>query len=293
MADAGRVPGPVAAARVGGRAPVGLGWRPEISGFVVSLADRIAFTEVVAENLDPRDVHPGLEQLRVHGIPVVPHGVLLSLGGVAEPDPRRVAHLAACAEAVAAPLVSEHVAFTRAEVDGVVIEAGHLLPVPRTREALDVLARNIRLVQAELPVPLAVEPIAALLDLGGEYDEATFLAELVERTGVWLLPDIANIYANARNHGGDPDTLLTALPAERLAYAHVAGGRMVDGLYRDTHLDAVPQAVLDLLTRFTSARAAAGHPVLPVLLERDGDYATPSEFAAEVDAIGHAAGAGR
>ena len=85
----------------------------------------------------------------------VPHGVRLSLGGAEPLDPVRVAHLAACAAALDAPLVSEHVAFVRAGGR----EAGHLLPLPRSRAALDVLTAHVRQVQAELDVPLALEPI--------------------------------------------------------------------------------------------------------------------------------------
>ena len=59
---------------------------------------------------------------------MVPHGVRLSLGSAGEPDPARVGHLAGLAERLGAPLVSEHVAFVR----GGGLEAGHLLPVPRT-----------------------------------------------------------------------------------------------------------------------------------------------------------------
>jgi len=61
---------------------------------------------------------------------------------------------------VDAPLVSEHVAFVRAGG----LEAGHLLPVPRSSEALEVLTAHVRTVQAELDVPLALEPIATLFD---------------------------------------------------------------------------------------------------------------------------------
>src|SRR5215204_6982037 len=105
-----------------------------------------------------------------------------------------------CALPIWAPLVSEHVAFVR----GGGLEAGHLLPVPRTREALAVLVANVRLAQAELGVPLALEHVAALLEWPApELDEAAFLTELLERTGALLLLDLANTYANARNHGGD------------------------------------------------------------------------------------------
>lgn len=114
-----------------------------------------------AESLPPdRPLPAGLEELRGRGVPVVPHGVRLSLGSAGEPDPGRVGHLAGLAERLGAPLVSEHVAFVRAGG----LEAGHLLPVPRTREALHVLAANVSLAQAELPVPLALEHVAALLE---------------------------------------------------------------------------------------------------------------------------------
>src|SRR5690606_41502518 len=68
--------------------------------------------------------------------------------------------LADCAVLTGAPLVSEHIAFVRAGGT----EAGHLLPVPRTWDAIEAIVDNVRRTQAELPVPLALEPIAALFD---------------------------------------------------------------------------------------------------------------------------------
>ncbi len=119
------------------------------------------------------------------------------------------------------PLVSEHVAFVRAGGR----EAGHLLPVPRTRAALDVLVANVAEAMAGLPVPLALEPIATLFEWpAAEIDEADFLTELLDRTGALLLLDVANVWANARNAGTDPVALLDRLPLDRVAYVHVAGG---------------------------------------------------------------------
>ena len=51
---------------------------------------------------------------------------------------------------------------------------------------------------------------------------------------------VENVYANARNHGGDPAAFLDRLPLDRLAYVHVAGGHDRGGLYHDTHTDPVP-----------------------------------------------------
>ena len=247
----------------------------------------LGFAEVVAERFHDGEALPaGLARLRERGVPVVPHGVRLSLGSAAVPDPGRVGHLAGLAERLGSPLVSEHVAFVR----GGGLEARHLLPVPRTRDALDVLVGNVRLAQAELPVPLALEHVAAPLEWPApELDEAAFLTGLLERTGAWLLLDVANLYANARNHGGDPLAFLDALPLERVAYVHVAGGVERDGLYHDTHAHPTPPAVLELVAELC-ARFPEGPP--GVMLERDDAYPPEPELAAELDAIAAAVHAG-
>ncbi|TCK20483.1 DUF692 domain-containing protein [Pseudonocardia endophytica] len=258
----------------------GAGWRPEIAA-VLDAADELGFVEVIAESVRPDDLPAPLLGHARRGA-VIPHGVRLSLGGTEPVDGRRVSHLAACAEAVDAPLVSEHVSFVRAGGR----EAGHLLPLPRTRDALDVLAANIARVRTEVDVPIAVEPIAALFDWPeDEFDEAGFLTRLLDRTGALLLLDVANVHANARNRGRDPREVLDALPLDRVAYCHVAGGADHDGFYHDTHTDPTPDEVLDLL-----AHVVDRHPGLPVMLERDGRYPPAAELRAELAAIARVAG---
>ncbi|MBC3193815.1 DUF692 domain-containing protein [Pseudonocardia sp. C8] len=259
----------------------GAGWRGAIAA-VLDDVPGLGFHEVIAESIRP-DAVP--EPLRRRD--VVVHGVRLSLGSAGGVEPARVAHLAASAAATDAVLVSEHVAFVRAGG----LEAGHLLPLPRTREALDVLAANVARTRAELDVPLALEPIAALIDWpDDEYGEAEFLARLHGRTGAPLLLDVANVHVNALNRGRDPraemDALLAALPPEAIAYCHVAGGAEHDGLLHDTHTDPVPDAVLALL-----AHTVAQLPTPPpVMLERDGRYPPAGELRAELAAIAAAAG---
>lgn len=266
---------------------LGIGWRPEICGVIAQL-DGLDFCEVVAESLPVKNepnasevvVPVELATLRERGTYVVPHGVSLSLGGAEPVTEARVRRLALCADALAAPLVSEHIAFVRAGG----LEAGHLLPVPRTAEALAVLIANITRTQDGIGVPLAVENIAALFDWpDDELTEAEFLTEIVERTGVHLLLDIANVYANARNRGRDPLAELRRLPTERIAYCHIAGGVEAGGRYHDTHLHPVPAEVLTLVAEFVR-----DHPV-PLMLERDGNYPPADELLDELDAISNAA----
>jgi uncharacterized protein (UPF0276 family) len=269
----------VAADPVRARLPalgVGMGWRPEID-LTVERLPGVDFVEVVAENLRPGALPESVRLLRDRGLPVLPHAVTLSLGGAEPVDRGRLQHLAALAEALGAPLVSDHVCFVRAGG----LEAGHLLPVPRTRDALDVLVANVRAAAAELPVPLALENVAALLDWpDAELTEGQFLAELVERTGCWLLVDVANLHANAHNIGTDPRAFLDTVPLDRLAYVHVAGGVHRGGLYHDTHAHPVRAEVLDLLDELCARVRPPG-----VLLERDDDYPADAELAGELGAI--------
>ncbi|MFD7028829.1 DUF692 domain-containing protein, partial [Streptomyces sp. NPDC059917] len=264
---------------------VGIGWRPEIAEAVERLPD-LDWVEVVAENICPGHLPASLLRLRERGTAVVPHGVGLGLGGADRPDPARLAALAERAVALGAPLVSEHIAFVR--TSSPVLEAGHLLPVPRTRDALDVLCENVRIAQDALPVPLALENIAALISWPGEeLTEGEFLAELVERTGVRLLIDVANLHTNRVNRGEDPLAALDAIPLEALAYVHVAGGVERDGVWHDTHAHPVAPVVLDLLARLRERVDPPG-----VLLERDDDFPPEAELAGELSTIRAVVGRG-
>ncbi|TPQ22953.1 DUF692 domain-containing protein [Streptomyces sporangiiformans] len=261
----------------------GIGWRPEIADAVERMPG-IDWVEAVAENVCPGHLPESLVRLRERGVTVVPHGVSLGLGGAERPDAGRLTALAERAEALGSPLVTEHIAFVRA--GGALtaserLEAGHLLPVPRTRDALDVLCENIRITQDALPVPLAVENIAALISWPGEeMTEGQFLYELVDRTGVRLLIDVANLHTNHVNRGEDPAKALDELPVEAIAYVHVAGGFEREGVWHDSHAHAVPPAVLDILADLASRVRPPG-----VLLERDENFPEPAELKRELRAI--------
>lgn len=256
---------------------LGVGWRPELAWMIEQRCD-LGFVEVLAEDLEFAPVLPvEFEALRERGVVLVAHGVSLSLGGAELPERARLQALARLARRIDAPLVSEHLAFVRAGG----IESGHLLPVPRTREALEIVVRNVRAAQALLPVPLALENIATLFEWPeAEMSEADFIAEVLDRTDALLLLDLANLYANGCNHGIDPTAFFDRLPLERIAYVHVAGGVAEGGLYHDTHAHALPGSVLDLLAQLRERINVPG-----VLLERDDRFPPDDVLDAELDAI--------
>jgi hypothetical protein len=255
----------------------GIGWRPELALLIDRRRD-LGFVELTAEDCPAHGPLPTpIELLRRRGVQIVPHGVSLSLGGTEPLDGGRLDALANLAERVSAPLVSEHIAFVR----GGGLETGHLLPLPRTREALELVVANTREAKAALPVPLALENIASVFEWPSpEMDEATFLTEVLERANVLLLLDLENVYANARNHGYDPLEFLARIPLKRIAYIHVAGGSERDGLYHDTHMHDVPPPVLGLLEEVCARVAVPG-----VMLERDDQYPPDARLNAELDAI--------
>jgi uncharacterized protein (UPF0276 family) len=146
---------------------------------------------------------------------------------------------------------------------------------------LEVVIENILQVEADLPVPIALENVSTLFEWpGAEMDEAAFLTEIMQRTEAMLLLDIENVYANARNLGFDPIAFLERIPLDRVAYVHIAGGIETAGIYHDTHAQPIPQDVIALLEELCARAAVPG-----VMLERDDCFPPEAELNAELDAM--------
>lgn len=219
----------------------------------------------------------GLRELELirDAVPVILHGIGLSLGSAEGLDPARVRHVARIAEAVQPPWMSEHIAFTRAGG----VEIGHLTPLPFTREAVATLAANTAELKAALPgLPFLLENIAYPFPLpGAEMTEAEFVRAVIEEADAGLLLDLENVHANAVNHGYHPIEYLESLPLERVVEVHLAGGLWNEGQYVDTHSRSVPEEswkLLEWLVPRTGVRA--------VIIERDDDLPAFDDLLAEV-----------
>lgn len=263
---------------------IGIAWRPEIALWI-DRQPEVRFVEVMLEDFDQgRALPAAIQRLLVRGVTIAPHSVSLSLGGAEPLDIDLVRRLGELAGQLHAPYVSDHVAFVRARG----VESGHLLPVARTDESLDVIVENIRTAQRHLAVPLAIENIASLFEWPhAEMDEATFLREILARTSARLLLDVANLHANGWNHGWDPVEFLDTIPLHRIAYVHIAGGVERDGVYHDTHSHPLRHGSLELLTELCARTSPSG-----VLLEQDDAFPGPVALEGELRAIGSAAVSG-
>lgn len=256
---------------------LGIGWRPELA-LAISRRKDIKFVEIVTENYwHLKELPEALKSLLESGLEIIPHCISLSPGSAEKPDPGRIKKAARFAELCGAKLMSDHVCFVRAAG----LESGHLLPVPKSKESMKILIENVRRIKAEADIPFALENIASPCRWqDSDYDEAEFFAELLEETDSLMLLDLANLYANAVNHGFDPLNYLNKLPLHRLAYVHVAGGTVKGRVYHDTHAHPVKTGVYALLKYLSEI----SH-VPKVMLERDDNFQTEEELNQELDRI--------
>jgi uncharacterized protein (UPF0276 family) len=255
---------------------VGLGFREPLRSDLFRHRARVDFLEVISDHF--LDAPPAKEEelaLLAEHFTLIPHGLNLSLGSAEGLDPSYLCKLARLIRRLDPPWWSEHIAFTRAGG----VDIGHLSPLPYTREAVDVVCRNIAARRRWVDRPLILENIAYLLSVpGGEMHEADFLSEVVERTDCGLLLDVMNLHANAVNHGYDPHAFLRRLPLERVVQLHFVGGHRRDGKLIDSHLWPTPAEVWALL-EVVLDRA----PVKAAVLERDGRFPPFAELAGELE----------
>jgi hypothetical protein len=260
------------------RAPAlgsGLGYRPPFRADLFAHRSGVDFLEIIADHYF--DAAPEklkeLDLLRAH-FPLVAHGLDLSIGSAEGVDAAYLEKLAQLIARIEPPWWSEHLCFTRAGG----VEIGHLAALPYTREAVDVVARNVDRVRKRISAPLVLENITTVVRVpGAEMDEPEFLAQVLSRTGCGWLCDVANLYTNAVNQCVDLDATFERWPWDRLVQIHYAGGRWRDGVLIDSHDAATSEAVWALYDRIV-ARA----PVKGVILERDERLPPFSDLLDEV-----------
>lgn len=260
---------------------IGIGFRVPITRWTLANLDRFDVLEVTVDHYVKggeyaRKAIRGL----VDRIPLVLHGVGLSIGTDAPLDEEYLDEVAGAIEDLKTPTYSEHLAWTKAPG----IDLANLLPVPRNRAAADMLVPKIRQVQARLPVPFSIENISYVFDFpDGEMSDAEFFNLLFRETGVGMLLDVENLYVNSRNHGFDPRSFLDELPDGVVTDVHAAGGPLVHRPYLDApfhaddHSHPVPEETLGLLEH-----ALLRQRPRTVILERDNGYEQGEELLTDV-----------
>lgn len=242
---------------------LGLGLRSVHYQAALESATNADYVELIAENFLSDALPPRYHLDRIkERYPIVLHGVGLNILGPEPPDARYLERLAALAEYVKAPFVSDHLCWTGAH--------GHshhdLLPTPYVPELVELAAERARWVQAQLGRRFALENLSSYVEFAqSSLTEWDFYAGVVRRAGCYFLLDVNNLYVSSQNHGFDPEPYLSAIDFSRVLQVHVAGhSREPDGGLVDTHDRAVCDAVWQLYERAWQR----GGP-FPTLLEWD------------------------
>ena len=263
---------------------VGIGFRIPITRWTLSNLHRFDVLEITVDHyIKGGEYARNAIRHLVDRIPLVLHGVGLSIGTDTPLDERYLDGVAEAVEDLKVPSYSEHLAWTK--VPG--IDIANLLPVPRTRAVADMLIPKIERVQARLPVPFSLENISYVFDFpNGEMNDAEFFNLLFRETGVGMLLDVENLFVNSRNHGIDPHAFLDQLPAGVVTGIHAAGGPLIRRPYldapfhADNHSHPVPPQALELLRRALDRQRPQ-----TVILERDNDIEQADELLADVGRI--------
>ncbi|MFA5983761.1 MAG: DUF692 domain-containing protein [Methylococcaceae bacterium] len=206
------------------------------------------------------------------------HGLSLSLGSTDPLDEKLVSDIKAFMAEHQIRLYSEHLSYCS--------HAGHLydlMPIPFTAAAVQHVAARIRRVQDILEQKIALENVSYYAAPGQEMSEIDFFNAVICEADCDVLLDVNNIYVNSINHGYDAEAFLKAVPAQRIAYIHIAGHYVeAEDFLVDTHGADVVDPVWQLLHK-TYQHVG----VLPTLLERDFNIPPLAQLLEEVDNIRH------
>ena len=209
--------------------------------------------------------------------PFVCHGLSLSIGGPSPLDEAFLHKLKRFLKEHNIRCYSEHLSYCS--------DDGHLydlMPIPFTEDAVRYVSERVKQVQDILEQPLILENVSYYAAPGKEMSEIEFILAVMQEADCQMLLDVNNIYVNRVNHREyAPVEFLKAIPAERIAYLHVAGHyNEAEDLIVDTHGADVIDPVWDLLDK-----TYAQFGVVPTLLERDFNIPPIPELLSEVDQI--------
>ena len=259
----------------------GVGLKPQHFLEVLATRPDVGFFEVHAENymVDGGPMHHGLSRIRAD-YPISLHGVGLSLGGEVPPDEAHLDRLARLIERYEPASFSEHLAWSTH--GGVFFN--DLLPVAYDKPTLARVCRHIDRVQERLGLRMLLENPSTYVEFDrSSMDEASFIREVLRRTGCGLLLDVTNVHVSCTNHGRDATAYLNALPMDAVGEIHLAGfGRDEDAAGAPLLIDSHGKPVVDPVWALYARTIATGGPK-PTLIEWDNDVPAFAVLAAEAE----------
>ncbi len=254
----------------------GLGLRTAHYSEFLAAPQAVDWLEIISDNY----MVPGGKPLAMldavrERYPMVMHGVSLSIGAAAGPDPAYLRQLQRLAQRVQPMWISDHLCWTG-------VHGRHLhdlLPLPYNEDALRTVVRNVQQVQDALGRRILLENVSSYVEFkASQMDEAAFVRQVCIEADCDLLLDINNIHVSAVNHGFDALAYLRQLPADRVRQIHLAGHTDHGDHLVDTHDHPVAGAVWALYRQALQLFGA-----VPTMIERDDHIPPLAELVAELD----------
>lgn len=183
---------------------------------------------------------------------LIGHGVYFSLfSGKWLPEQQAwLSHLKQLSAAFRFDHISEHFGF----MTGQDFHQGAPLGIPFTKQTLAIGQDRLKRIADAGRCPVGLENLAFSYSLEEVKRHGVFLEQLVEPVNGFLILDLHNVYCQLHNFNLSIDDLIAYYPIDRVREIHVSGGSWEDSptapgkkIRRDTHDDAVPEEVFQLL----------------------------------------------
>ena len=220
---------------------LGLGLRHPHYGHILQHGPQVGWFEIISENFIDHHGYARhvLEQVAAQ-VPIVMHGVSLSIGSSDALDLVYLRKLRQLAAECKPAWISDHLCWTGVAT----LNCHDLLPMPLDEASLRHVAARVRQVQEFLGRPLILENPSTYVEFTrSSMPEWEFLGRLCEATGCGLLLDVNNVHVSAFNHGYDAAHYIRQLPAAHIVQIHLAGPSDFGTCLIDTHDAPVPAAV--------------------------------------------------
>ncbi|APA68445.1 MNIO family bufferin maturase [Janthinobacterium sp. 1_2014MBL_MicDiv] len=255
---------------------LGVGLRPQHYEHILRHGPQVDWFEIISENfIDNHGYARHVLERVAAQVPIVMHGVSLSIGSSAPLDLAYLRQLRQLAAEVRPAWISDHLCWTGAAT----LNSHDLLPLPLDDASLRHVAARVRQVQEFLGRPLILENPSTYVEFSrSSMPEWEFLGRLAEDTGCGLLLDVNNVHVSAHNHGFDAAAYIRQLPHDRIVQLHLAGPTDCGDVLVDTHDAPVPAAVWRL---YALAQQLTGG--VSALLEWDAKIPPYPQLLAELD----------
>jgi hypothetical protein len=219
----------------------GVGLRPKHYGELLTTPAPVGWLEAISENFMGAGGRPlaVLEKVR-REVPVVLHGVSLSIGAVGPLSRSYLLRLAALAERIEPAWISDHLCW--GSHGGRYVH--DLWPLPYSEETLAHVVDRVRRAQDALGRQILLENVSSYVAFrASTMPEWEFLAEVARRADCGILLDVNNVFVSARNHAFDPIDYLAGIPPDRVGQIHLAGHSDKGRYLLDSHDQPVPEGV--------------------------------------------------